>query len=861
MECTQYPRPGQRLAPATLRDFLQAPLPARYQRQPADATLRLCDLDESAWRRFDAPACRELGTAIVQAVSRWLRMPLIGGDRPLPPLPAGQSLADLALDSRTRNSLSAAGLFDRPNDLREMTLERVLGLRGFWAKSLVDLLVALEHAAAHPQHLVPAGKAPPPAARRKSLNRFPRPQQRLAPWALREMLNVPLPAALVAGTALEGARLCSLDEKTWDAVSPETVARLGRLVVERVSVRGANCVVAARRLPRPPKGLAMSDLRLENRTVNCLRQAGVGDDLAELPRWTVGRLLSLKAFGAKCLVDLLCALESSSDSRRRLDAGLTAAARALSQPAEVAAIPLADPRLGPELHGLFGEACTVGQMAASIAGRPLDPPDPAATAARLRQFRQRVDQLRRLPLETELMQIFCPGGSQRDREIVQAYYGWDGDRGRTLEELGRVYDLSRERIRQICIRAVKQNRAVRTFAPTLDRALEFIGRRVPAPLERLQDELLQAGLLAGRMPLETVQQAARFLGRTPPFTIVTFHRRRLAVRADAAALPRLVARAAARIVQSFGVATLAELAAELERTSKRPIDISLIAATLELLPDFAWLDGRRQWFRLTWQPQHGLLNLVDKVLAVAPRIEVDSFRTAVARSRRGGKTTPPATVLLQCCRQIPGVQVQRHTIIAHEPRDWRQVLAGVERNMVQVLQELGPIMERGAFEEECLRRGMNRFSFNAVVMCSPLISKLGRSVYGLLGARADRRTLARLAGKRPQQGGRVLAGCGRTDDGLLYLAYRLSKAAISGGVLTVPARLKEQVRGRFSLLTSNGHAAGTMVSKNGCAWGLGPALRGQEARPGDHMLMLLDASRREARIRIGDASILGRFVT
>ena len=53
--------------------------------------------------------------------------------------------------------------------------------------------------------------------------------------------------------------------------------------------------------------------------------------------------------------------------------------------------------------------------------------------------------------------------------------------------------------------------------------------------------------------------------------------------------------------------------------------------------------------------------------------------------------------------------------------------------MVRVLKRHGPILERGRFKELCVAAGMNGFSFNAILMCSPVIAQYGRGVYGLLG--------------------------------------------------------------------------------------------------------------------------------
>ena len=166
-------------------------------------------------------------------------------------------------------------------------------------------------------------------------------------------------------------------------------------------------------------------------------------------------------------------------------------------------------------------------------------------------------------------------------------------------------------------------------------------------------------------------------------------------------------------------------------------------------------------------------------------------------------------------------------------------------------------MERGAFEEQCVRNGMNRFSFNAIIMCSPVIAQYGRSVYGLLGAKVDSKTIEAMVAKRPRAGlVKVLKTYGQTGEGEAYLAYRLSKAAISGGVITVPAAMKDLIRGKYAICTPEGRRAGTLVSKNGCAWGLGPVLRGHGAQPGDHLVIVFDAQARSAQIILGDESVL-----
>jgi hypothetical protein len=820
--------------------------------------MMLCDLDESAWEFFDEATCQGLAAEVLRAVGRAARLPTAIADQRLPPVPQGLRLTDLDLEIRTLNCLIAAGLHERPQDLREITIEGILALRGFWVKCLVDLLTSLEYVTDHPEsHRRIKRRAPAPIKISHAACPYPRPGYRLAPETLREILTVPVPDELVQGTPLEGKRLCDLDEKVWELVTPEVTDRLAEAIVSRVNVSGHNRVIQQRHLPKPPRFLRLEDLRLENRTCNCLRRQGFGKRLEDLGNRTVGEMLSIRAFGAKCLIDLLSSLETLASREGTLDRKLTAEAEALGAIPEALPIHFSDPRLGPLLRATDTEANTVGELVQHVLKRRVDPPDPLRFHQQVGVVRRTIEELSQRTLEEELMQIFSPAASGRDRQIVAAYYGWDGDGGHTLEELGQKYGLSRERIRQVCVRAVKRNRRAKIYSPMLDRALAFIAQRIPAPAVRLRDQLNAAGCSRCGLSLETVQEAARLLSREPGFEIVAVGDSRLVVRPGSAPFPRSIIQAAKRTALSFGATTIAEVAAEVAKQCRQRVDEALIVATLETLADFQWLDRPRGWFQLGSLPQYGLRNMLEKILSVTGQINVARLREAMSRYRRTGKKVPPVRVLLQFCRHLPGVRVQGKRILADPPRDWRTVLSGVEAGMVRVLMEHGPVLERGAFEEYCIRDGMNRFSFNAVVMCSPVIAQFGRSVYGLLGAKVNRKTIELLAASRASAvSARVLWGFGQTADGRPYLAYQVSKAVISGGVITVPSAMKEKLGGKFGLCVSDGRHVGTLVSKNGCAWGLGPVLRGHSAAPGDYLLLHFNVRDRKAHVSIGDQRIL-----
>lgn len=861
MARSRYPRRGHRIAPATLRELLDVPVPAAFLQGKEDLEgLRLCDLDETSWEKFSDQECRELAAEVVRVLGPAARVPMPIGSRRLPAIPDGLTLADLDMEVRTANCLASVGIDQRPQDLHTLTIEGVLGLRGFWVKSLVDLLTSLEHAIDHPDARKPLrADVGIPIKHLGAGHRYPRPGHRLAPQTLKEVLLERAPARLVRGTPLRKARLCDLDETAWDHLPAEDISRLAGLIVLRAGAVAQNRTILRRPLPKPPRGMKLEDLHLENRTHNCLARQGFAARPHALGKLCVGDLMSIRSFGAKCLVDLLTSLETRLAREGKLDARLTEAARALGTLPHAGQIPFTDPRLGDALRRLDTESSTVGEMVQRLVKRRLDPPDPVEVRRQILKLHERIEQLGRLPLEEELIQVFAPSANARDRCIIAAYYGWDGKGARTLDQLGKQHGLSRERIRQVCVRAVQRHRNARVFAPTLDRALEFVGERVPCGVERLQEALAETGISACGLSIESIRRAAEFLGRNPRFELAEVGATRLAVPAGQAELPRAIVQAAKRVATNFGAAKVSDVIAELaERTSQR-VDPDLVRETLEARDDFAWLDERRNWVRLNALPRHGLAGVIDKVLSVAGRIEVAKLRVALARYRRTSRRLPPSRILLEFCRQMPRVRVEGSTIAGAPPSDWRKVLTGVERAMVEVLTKHGPVLERTTLEEHCTRRGINRFSFNAMVMCSPVVEQHDRSIYGLVGRKVDRRALKALQSRRSETPpSRVLRAFGRTNDGRSYLAYRLSKAAISGGVVTVPAAMKRQIRGKFILRTDEGHEVGTLVAKKGCGWGLGPALRRRHARQGDHLLLLLDTQRREARLQLGDESLLDR---
>lgn len=223
-------------------------------------------------------------------------------------------------------------------------------------------------------------------------NRYPRPGERIAPSTLREFLMEPIPKQLRGKVSGANLRLCDLDETVWDRFPPEAIVEMSKIIVDRVATYHVRKVFQHRHFPRPPKGTRLEDLRLENRTCRCLARDGFEDDPEALGDYTIGEILAIRAFGPRCLVDLLTALESPRMGRgARRGAGtkelvlseeLTAEARRLAELPTAELARREDPRFARLMHSVDVEARTAKELAERVLARspgssPTRPTPPA----------------------------------------------------------------------------------------------------------------------------------------------------------------------------------------------------------------------------------------------------------------------------------------------------------------------------------------------------------------------------------------------------------------------------------------------------------------------------------------------------
>ena len=70
------------------------------------------------------------------------------------------------------------------------------------------------------------------------------------------------------------------------------------------------------------------------------------------------------------------------------------------------------------------------------------------------------DELAETALQREALRAILGALSERERKVLELRYGLDGQQPRTLDEVGRAFNVTRERIRQIEHQGLKKLRAL-----------------------------------------------------------------------------------------------------------------------------------------------------------------------------------------------------------------------------------------------------------------------------------------------------------------------------------------------------------------------------------------------------------------
>lgn len=689
---------------------------------------------------------------------------------------------------------------------------------------------------------------------------YPRPGVPLVPEALGEVLaDLELPLSLVQDLGLvPGSRVADLDGNVWRDLSWPLLEEVGQVVVRGLTAVSPGDLGDSGIFSDSPR---LAELGLAPRVENALRRAQLVRDERLVPT-TLQRLVRTRGIGPKGLLDILASLEgrradddgdggfapvSAETAEATHSRAVARAAQTLGRKRWARTVRPDDPRIERILPPVAVGATSIRELADWLGAQTYTPWEARTMVATLKRVTEDIDALRELDLAEELADVVSAlSGKPTDPALI-ARFGFSGVAPATLEESSHTVGLTRERVRQLQkgFRAALA-RIDPPWMPTLDAAARIVEALIPVTVEEVQTALLEAGLVEREFHLESLATALEVFGRNVPFEssggLVVSH--------DLSPLIPAIHAAARKSVEHWGATTVEELTARL-MDDVPDVTQEAVDAVVRAMEDVQWLDER--WF---WVPglRNRMLNQVEKIMSVAGSIELTDLRRGVGRHHRMQGFRPPREVLAELCVQSGHYQRDGNTIVGAHLPDWRDLLGEIERVLVETLFDHGPIMRREDLLEIVVdQRGLKPNSVGVYLTYSPLIEKYAPGIFGLRGARVSAAEISALMPPR-QPRGRVFLDHGWTDDGRLWLGYRLSNAAVETGVLGTPAAVKGVVQGAYPLLHQD-DPVGTLVVEDSM-WGLSPFFRRWGVEPDDHLLIFFDVRARTASVMSGTEELL-----
>lgn len=674
-------------------------------------------------------------------------------------------------------------------------------------------------------------------------------------------MDEPLPEAVLAQAGLPPyTTVGALDELVWEeAENPEAIQTLAHhitaLVKARFYFRGEpeladrTILGGTWRASVDPRGLPFTE-----RTRNVLERAGRLEDTRWLSTVTAAEFLSLRGAGTVTLLDFATVAEAHEATVSTWEAELEGVQQELDKlRAEypIDSISTKDPRLrdlglvGSSVAGaLDGEMHNERSALFSLE---------VNTLTRIANVRGVLRRLGTEKLDEALLHLIRETVPDRYVDPIAMRLGWDGMGGTTLEEAAEVAGVTRERVRQIQKRLEEELKAV-TYVPALDRAIEALDRSAETFEVDAASMLRREGITFDSFLPAGVISAAELLGRSYRFEVGVD---KISVQLPGDTKAKAFNSAVRSLSNINHVASVLELQARIyDREGEEP-PLETVGAYLKRNPHVVWLDDDQSWF---WVRQgkgrNRVVRQVQKMLAVMGTLPLETLREGALRNHRTRGTSLPRRVFEGLCRAA-GFRVHAGVVSASEHIEVAEVLGNIEATMVDVLRNHGNIVNRADLEDECISRGVNRHSFWVYLSYSPLLERVAPSVYALRGATVDPAEVAHLVGKdRPRES--ALQDHGWTQDGAIWLGYRVTKNVLSSEVVSVPAAVRNMIgERRLELFTADGASVGTfVVGKTGNAWGLGRFILRRGVEESDALIIAIDTDLEVAIVQAGGEDLL-----
>jgi len=454
-------------------------------------------------------------------------------------------------------------------------------------------------------------------------------------------------------------------------------------------------------------------------------------------------------------------------------------------------------------------------------------------------------------LEEELCGLLVVVTDERNAGMVAKLFGWSG-RGRcTLESVGQEYGITRERVRQIAVKTVEKISGDRIGKPWLTRALNAALQVGPVTAKELAKLLRKARISRTDFDPSGLESACEEFGIK--FGLKKCRLGRVFVYGKEHAIACLLSlcRLCKKLSRARGCVNFDTMCDELGiPESKRDSARFMMSKT----GVNEWLDEDQRWLIARTATQNRLTNVLSKVLCVCPDIPLSELRRAAAKVRRL-QSVPPTKVLARFLevRGLATVTADR----VHGTGTFDGVIepGSVEATMLEVLRDHGPVLRWDRFLELCIAEGMNPTTASIYMSVSPIVARVARGIYALVGSKIDAGVTEEIAADIAKL--RRTAEFGWTSRSTLWCAIEVSRKALTFGSVHLPSFVTNFIEGKEWQIRFDGRPFGTVLkARNNFVWSLAKPLERLGAELGDICILDFDLTASTVGLTVGAEDLI-----
>lgn len=466
--------------------------------------------------------------------------------------------------------------------------------------------------------------------------------------------------------------------------------------------------------------------------------------------------------------------------------------------------------------------------------------------------------------EIEALLNFVNLGIQRNYTIFKMRFGLDGKGGQTLEEIGTVFGVTRERIRQITQKSSRKfKRDLMLNLPVLESILKYLGQSRMKSLDDLQNEIYDKGWTRTLFDIRGILELNDFVNignssfdnyeidRLPKTDQWYFFEGE--IRNKIKQVRSLIG----RISSSHGFFKFADLDDHELGQSMSQNDLSLIKASITEIDDIQCLNETTGAFFVTGK-RNRLENAILKCLYTNRPLKPGRVKDGLRRYPRL-KRIPSTTDLLKFCELHPDFSVTDgwiDTILALDPED---TYSETEAFFISCFEDPEAILTFDEMKALCLREGMNPVTFYLLSKRTPVLESDGYRNYALRGNprdpfKLDIASSGYKATALPEKLSSLKSGV--TEDGYNWFSFELDHSIIETGAIVPPDDISEQLQDRISIMDSEEHLFGkTQLLENGLS-GFKSVFEDKGGEVGDLAILILNKTHNVFWVEIGSNDLI-----